>query len=154
MITLELNLNEKQLPKLKREFSQLETVDDKLKFWQLRLKKNYLFYDKYALQEISPFLIRPNDSSEIYQLNHWLLENAILIYRDDNEKMYRSYDKMVVDFERRLEKALNASVKFNRSIDQGGTFSAPITLETMKPNLHPAIKLEYQNHYFRKEENS
>lgn len=107
MITLELNLNEKELPKLKREFSQLKTVSDKLEFWQLRLKKNYLFYDRYVLQEISPFLIRPTRKSEIYELNHWLLENAILVYGDNTEKIYRSFDKMVIDFEQRLEKVKN-----------------------------------------------
>lgn len=56
---LRLNKSKDELEALKIEFDQLETVDQKLKFWYDKLDKNYCTYDKCNYQEIRPFLIRP-----------------------------------------------------------------------------------------------
>lgn len=54
---------------LKAEFDQLETIDQKYKFWEERFDYDYSFKDRLDQYSISDFLIIPKDTTETKELN-------------------------------------------------------------------------------------
>jgi len=117
METLKLALTKAQSSKLKKKFKLTNSIQDKLDFWQKELNRNYLFWHKYALEEILDFKIIPNNEHETLQLNEWLFDHGSLLYQDSKAKIYRPYEKMISLFEEKTEKASNLNNLIAHEID-------------------------------------
>jgi hypothetical protein len=67
--TIKLNLTDEQRAELKSEFGKLETIDEKLDFWNEKLKIDFCYFDRCEMYDIQDFWIRTNNENEVEFIN-------------------------------------------------------------------------------------
>ncbi|PRY08867.1 hypothetical protein CLV24_12031 [Pontibacter ummariensis] len=73
------NITDEELALLKQEFNQLKTIEEKFKFWRVKLRHNYMWVGvtiPLAERGINDFLIKPNNEAETEEFNLHLLEEV------------------------------------------------------------------------------
>lgn len=73
---LRLNISPEERIALKAEFEKLESVEQKYKFWQERLKRNYYLWAFFEQTNIQDFSINPTERADIEILNKLIYEDS------------------------------------------------------------------------------
>lgn len=154
-LELRLNKSKDELEALKIEFDQLETVDQKLKFWYDKLDKNYCTYDKCNYQEIRPFLIRPSSDEEIKYLNEQVLEEYQL-YRKAflpiPKYLYKSFEELKEEFLKRIDGVINTKQFIQEEILEVDKEYLQWSKQTSRTIVFQKFfKSGFDNYYFKSE---
>lgn len=66
---LKLDLTDQQRNDLKSEFDNLKTIDEKLDFWDEKLKVDFCFFDQHEMSDIQDFWIEPTNEDDFEYIN-------------------------------------------------------------------------------------
>lgn len=95
--SIRLDITQEERIKLKAEFDQLKSIEQKYSFWAEKLKRNYFLWAFYEQDNIKDFLIIPKNESETETLNKIVYSDYSLMARTDKtlEVMRKSFSEQV-----------------------------------------------------------
>ncbi|MDP3643499.1 MAG: hypothetical protein Q8S54_09960 [Bacteroidota bacterium] len=93
--SLRLDILQDERTRLKAEFDQLETIEQKYNFWAEKLERNYFLWALYEQDNIQDFLICPQNGSETETLNKLIYSEYSLM--TSSNKILNDLKKSFID---------------------------------------------------------
>ena len=83
--SLRLDISQDERPRLKAEFDQLESIEQKYSFWADKLERNYFLWAFYEQDNIKDFQIVPKNKSENEILNKLIYSDYSIVNSANNK---------------------------------------------------------------------
>lgn len=112
-----LNLTELQRAELKSEFDQLETIEEKIDFWNDKLRVDFCFFDQCLGEEINDFWIEAQTEDEFEFINNRNLntyKEKLEFIKGENAEI--SFEKLEEAFLAKIETVKNKDFYIDEEI--------------------------------------
>ena len=101
--SIRLDITQDNRTKLKAEFDQLESIEQKYSFWSEKLERNYFHWSFYEQEDIQDFEIIPKNESETEILNKLIYSDYSLVV-SSVKNIYNRRESFIVQMETATDK--------------------------------------------------